>query len=82
MTKASQKADKVRASSDGQEYHEAWTARKAMQLLLGDDGLIGIAVEGLDPGDPIHALSEPVEVADLTLYYGRGTGFEHADKVD
>ena len=82
MTKASQKADKIRASRDGHEYHEAWTARKAMQLLLGDDRLIGIAVEGLDPDDQIHASSETVEVADLTLYYGQRTGFEYADKVD
>jgi len=78
----SRKADKVRASRDGHEYHEAWTARKAMQLLLGDDQLAGIAVEGLDPGDQKNASSETVEVADLTLYYGHGTGFEHADKVD
>lgn len=82
MAKASGNADKVRASRDGHEYHEAWTARKAMQLLLGSDRLIGIAVEGLDPGDQAHASSETVEVADLTLYYGRGTGFEYADNVD
>src|SRR5262245_1985244 len=82
MATASRKADKVRASRDGHEYHEAWTARKAMQLLLGDDHLIGIAVEGLDPGDQMHASSETVEIADLTLYYGQRTGFEYADKVD
>jgi len=82
MAKTSRKADEVRASRDGHEYHEAWTARKAMQLLLGDDHLIGIAVEGLDPGDQMHASSETVEIADLTLYYGQGTGFECADKVD
>jgi hypothetical protein len=67
MAKASRKAHKVRASRDGHEYHEAWTARKAMQLLLGDDHLIGIAVEGLEPRDQIHASSETAEVADLTL---------------
>jgi len=39
--------DKVRASRDGHEYHEAWTARKALQLLLPSDNLVGIAVEGL-----------------------------------
>jgi hypothetical protein len=82
MAKGLRKADKVRASRDGHEYHEAWTARKAMQLLLGDDHLIGIAVEGLDPGDQMHASSETIEVADLTLYYGQGTGFEYADRVD
>ena len=82
MARVSRKADKVRASRDGHEYHEAWTARKALQLLLGDDHLIGIAVEGLDPVDQTRASPETVEVADLTLYYGRGTGFECADNVD
>jgi len=31
--------DKVRASREGHEYHEAWTARKAMQLLWSDSDL-------------------------------------------
>lgn len=53
-----------------------------MQLLLGDDHLVGIAVEGLDPDDQTRATPETVEVADLTLYYGKGTGFEYADGVD
>lgn len=82
MAKQSRKADKVRASRDGHEYHEAWTARKAMQLLLGDDDLIGIAVEGLDPDDQTRAAPETVEIADLTLYYGQDTGFECAQRVD
>ena len=82
MARGSRKADKVRASRDGHEYHEAWTARKAMQLLTGNDHLIGIAVEGLDPGDQSRASPETVEVADLTLYYGQGTGFEYAANVD
>ena len=82
MTKVPRKADKVRASRDGHEYHDAWTARKAMQLLLGDDHLIGIAVEGLEPDDQTRASRETVEIADLTLYYGQGTGFDYADKVD
>jgi hypothetical protein len=81
MAKASRKADKVRASREGHEYHEAWTARKAMQLLLGEEQLIGIAVEGLDPDDQARASPETVEVADLTLYYGQGTGFEYANSV-
>jgi hypothetical protein len=82
MSEAQRKSDNVRASRDGHEYHEAWTARKAMQLLLGDDHLVGIAVEGLEPKDQTRASPEAVEVADLTLYYGRGTGFEYADEVD
>jgi len=33
------KIDKVRASRDGHEFHEAWTARKATQLLWPDTDL-------------------------------------------
>jgi hypothetical protein len=66
MARVYQAIDKVRASRDGHEYHEAWTVRKAMQLLLPDDNFVGIAVEGLEPGDQARASSETVEVADLT----------------
>ena len=63
--------DKVRASRDGHEFHEAWTARKAMQLLLWpDSGLTAIAVEGLSPVDQAGAAAATVEVADLTFYHG------------
>ncbi|GJH02547.1 hypothetical protein [Paraburkholderia terrae] len=75
------KADAVRASRDGHEYHEAWAARKAMQLLLPDDGLVGIAVEGLEAGDQAAARAEVVEIADLTLYFGNAPGFEHSHTV-
>jgi len=73
--------DKVRASRDGHEFHEAWCARKALQLLLPTDHLVGIAVEGLSPSDNAKANSEAVEIADLTLYYGRHASFNESDKV-
>jgi hypothetical protein len=82
MARVSQSIDKVRASRDGHEYHEAWTARKAMQLLLPNDNLVGIAVEGLEPGDQARASPETVEVADLTLYYGRHATFKGATRVE
>lgn len=82
MVRRANSTDSVRASRDGHEYHEAWTARKAMQLLLPDDHLIGIAVEGLEPTDQARASAETVEVADLTLYYGKNAGFRSADRVD
>lgn len=75
------KADVVRASRDGHEYHEAWAARMAMQLLLPDDELVGIAVEGLEAGDQAVARAEVVETADLTLYFGNAPGFEHSHTV-
>jgi len=72
MAKKLQSVDSVRASRDGHEFHEAWTARKSMQLLLPTDNLVGIAVEGLHPADQAAAASETVEIADITLYYGKG----------
>ena len=72
--------DKVRASRDGHEYHEAWTARRAMQLLLPNSELTAIAVEGLSPRDQPHASTETVEIADIVLYYG-GTTFEESGRT-
>jgi hypothetical protein len=63
--------DKVRASRDGHEFHEAWAARKALQLIMQTDGLVGVAVEGLAPADQAGASAETVEIADLVLYYGK-----------
>lgn len=72
------KIDKVRASRDGHEFHEAWTARKATQLLWPDTDLTAIAVEGPSPADQAGASAATVEVADLTLYYGVRPNFEDA----
>ena len=71
----------VRASRDGHEYHENWIARKSMQLLLQEENLVGIAVEGLSPIDELKAKSETVEIADATLYYGGKPTFKDAEKV-
>lgn len=75
------RVDKVRASRDGHEFHEAWTARKAMQLLWPDSDLAAIAVEGLSPTDQARASAETVEVADITLYFGGGYTFEQAART-
>ena len=73
--------DKVRASRDGHEFHEAWAARKALQLVVQLDGLVGIAVEGLAPVDEQGVSDETVEIADLVLYYGNGPKFDAAESV-
>ncbi|MCE5263314.1 MAG: NACHT domain-containing protein [Deltaproteobacteria bacterium] len=75
------KIDKVRASRDGHEFHEAWTARKATQLLWPDTNLTAIAVEGPSPADQAGASAATVEVADLTFYYGRCPNFEDAART-
>ncbi len=82
MTKNPVPINSVRASRDGHEFHEAWTARKALQLLLPTDNLVGIAVEGLDPADQAAAASETVEIADIVLYYGKRPTFTDADAVN
>ena len=70
--------DKVRASRDGHEFHEAWAARKALALVLPTDELVGIAVEGLAPADQATASAETVAIADLVFYYGKRPTFEGA----
>src|ERR1700744_374250 len=72
--------DKVRASRDGHEYHEVWTARRAMQLLWPESDLAAIAVEGFSPADQNQASTEASEIADIVLYYG-GTTFERSKRT-
>ncbi len=81
MAKSSGQVDSVRASRDGHEFHETWAARKALQLLLPNDDLIGIAVESLAPADQAHASKEAVEIADLILYHGEFPTFDDSTKL-
>lgn len=82
MPRSARLTDTVRASREGHWFHEAWTARKAMQLLLPTNGLIGIAVEGLSEEDQSRASAGTVEIADLTIYYGQDANFCCADRVE
>ena len=82
MPTTAQDNDTVRASREGHQFHEAWTARKAMQLLVPTNGLVGIAVEGLSEEDQHRASAGTVEIADLTIYYGRDATFSDADRVE
>ena len=82
MSTTAQANDTVRASREGHRFHEAWTARKAMQLLVPTDGIVGIAVEGLAEEDQQRAGAGTVEIADLTVYYGRDATFSDADRVE
>jgi len=68
--------DKTRASRDGHEFHEAWTARKALQLFWPSHDLVGISVEGLSPEDQIGASPATVEIADIALYFGSAPSFD------
>lgn len=75
------RVDKVRASRDGHEYHEVWTARKALQLLWPYTDLVAIAVEGLSPADQASASAQTIEIADIVLYYGGRPTFETASRT-
>ena len=71
--------DKVRASREGHHFHEAWAARRALELLAPKDNLVGIAVEGLSPVDQTSSDDATDEIADLVLYYGADTNFDDCD---
>lgn len=75
------KNEKVRASRDGHEFHEAWVARLSLQLLMPQDNFIGIAVEGLSPSDQKKSSKETAEIADLTIYHGSAPVFEQSQKI-
>ncbi|MGE0851869.1 MAG: hypothetical protein AB7O44_19965 [Hyphomicrobiaceae bacterium] len=68
--------DKVRASRDRHQFHEAWLARRALALLLPHDGLCAIAVEGLSEEDEEGASASTVEIADATFYFGAGASLQ------
>lgn len=78
MEKKKKPINKVRASRDGHEFHEAWAARKALQLIFPSDELVGIAVEGPSPKDEKTASAASVEVADLVFFYGKKSSFDGA----
>ena len=81
MKKTLRRIDKVRASRDGHEFHEAWAARKALQLVMPMDGFVGMAIEGLAPADQEGAIAATVEIADLVFYYGKRATFDGARSV-
>jgi hypothetical protein len=76
------KIDTVRASRDGHQFHEAWVARCALGLLLSQNSLHAIAVEGLAEGDEEGVSDAVVEIADATFYFGRGASFESCSRME
>lgn len=75
------RVDKVRASRDGHEFHEAWAARQALRLVVPSDELAGIAVEGFAAEDQGRLSSHTVEIADLVFYYGKRPTFPGSRSV-
>lgn len=62
--------DGVRASRDGHQYHEAWAARVALELIPPGTDLAAIAIEGFSPDDQDEMSQEAHDIADLVRYLG------------
>lgn len=73
--------DKVRASREGHTYHDTWTARVALELLVPTTTLSAVAVEGLSTEDAQIASAAATEIADLVRYCG-GVGIAQASSVE
>lgn len=73
--------DPVRASRDGHEYHLAWAARMALEMLAPNTDLAGLTVEGFHKEDEEGLSSAAQEIADLVLYRG-GERAETASQIE
>jgi hypothetical protein len=73
--------DKVRASREGHTYHDTWTARVALELLVPTTTLTAVAVEGFSTEDAPIASAAATEIADLVRYRG-GVGIAQASSVE
>ena len=70
----------ARGSNAGDAFHELWAARQAIRLLLNEDGLEAIAVEGLGSSDEAGKSPDTWDGVDCTLYFG-GRNANEADKI-
>ena len=72
----------VRASRDGDQFHYLWAARRALQLLAPQSGLVAITIEGAATTEFPGA--EQVEVGeqliDIAEYFG-STELESATRI-
>jgi len=80
-TPESVRIDKVRASREGHTYHDTWTARVALELLVPTTSLSAVAVEGLFTEDAHITSSAATEIADLVRYRS-GVGIAQASSVE
>jgi NACHT domain. len=72
----------VRASRDGDQFHYLWAARRALQLLAPQSGLVAITIEGAAttefPGGEQVEVGE--QLIDIAEYYG-STELESATRI-
>lgn len=83
MTVSSSEKSEIgaRASREGHEYHVAWAAKVALQLIYPNSDLIAIAIEGFNVENAEHLSDEAMDIADLVQYYG-GETFTSATKLE
>jgi hypothetical protein len=70
----------ARASREGHEYHVAWAAKVALQLIHPNSALTAIAIEGFNVENDKQLSDEAMDIADLVQYYG-GETFASAKKL-
>ena len=70
----------ARGSNTGDDFHELWAARQAIRLLLNEDGLEAIAVEGVSARDARGSPQDTWDGVDCTQYFG-GRSATDATKV-
>jgi len=63
----------ARASREGHEYHVAWAAKVALQLIYPNSNLVAIAIEGFNVENAEQLSDEAMDIADLIQYYGGET---------
>lgn len=69
------------ASREGHEYHVAWAAKVALQLIHPNSDLTAIAIEGFNVENAKHLSDEAMDIADLVQYYG-GKTFASTTKLE
>lgn len=68
------------APREGHEYHVAWAAKVALQLIYPNSNLTTIAIEGFNIENAKQLSDEAMDIADLVQYYG-GETFTSATKL-
>lgn len=70
----------ARASNTGDDFHEWWALRLALQLLEPDTSLVAVTVEGVNLDDENSPMLTEWDSVDCGLFYG-GHTIEQAEKV-
>lgn len=70
----------ARASNTGDDFHEWWALRLALQLLAPDTALVAVTVEGVNLDDDNAQELKEWDSVDCGLFYG-GHTVEQAEKV-